>query len=137
VEVRLGAAGAAEVRLELDLGGLGSMNVDLNRTGEGQIRVAFDAATVEASNLLREHAGELASRLQARGVALQELTVRSADQATFRLETGAPAPDAPRPAEPARAAASSGEAQARDQRQAFDQEREGRRSRPEVPENDE
>lgn len=136
-EVRLGATGAAEVRLELNLGSLGSMKVDLNRTAEGQIRVAFETVTVEASNLLREHAGELASKLEARGVALRELTVRSADQATFRLDTGAAAPEAPRPAEPVRAAASSGEAQAQGRRQQYDQERERRQPRQEIPESDE
>ena len=135
VDIRLGTTGAAEVRLELNLGRLGSLGVDLQRSAEGEIRVGFDAATVEASNLLREHAGELASKLEARGVALRELTVRSTDQATFRLETGGP--DAPRPAEPVRAAASSGEAQAQGQRQPFDQERERRQPRSEIPESDE
>lgn len=136
VEVRLGRDGVAEARLELNLGSLGRMGVALERTAEGQIRIGFEAATAEASDLLRGRVSDLATELQARGVSLQEITVQSPDQPVFRFEPPTGPADAvfsnrPEPSPP------PGEA-AQGQRQPFqDQERQRRRPSPEPLSDDE
>lgn len=135
-QVRLGPQGAAEARLELNMGRLGPMSVALERTAEGQIRIGFEAATAEASNLLQSRVGELAKQLEARGVALQEITIQSADQPLFRLEPATAAQSgllSPR-SEPGTAASPEGEGQ----RPPFEeQERQRRRDPQEVPSDDE
>ncbi|GBC84147.1 hypothetical protein HRbin11_00569 [bacterium HR11] len=86
VQVRMYAGGATEVRMELDMGRLGPMTVELHRTPEGQLRIDFQATTVEAQQLLTDHVSDLTGRLEARGLALQEVTVRRPDQPEFRWE---------------------------------------------------
>lgn|GEM_PF-3592142 len=90
VQVRIYAGGATEVHMELNMGRLGPMMVELHRTPEGQLRIDFQATTAEAQQLLRGHVSELADRLEARGLALQEVTVRMPDQPEFRWESPAP-----------------------------------------------
>jgi flagellar hook-length control protein FliK len=85
-EVRLHADGAVEARLQLDLGRLGRMHVALERTPEGQIRVALEPTTAEARDLLQAHGKELANRLEARGLRLQALTVESSGETVLHLE---------------------------------------------------
>jgi hypothetical protein len=94
VQVRMYAGGATEVHMELNMGRLGPMAVELHRTPEGQLRIDFQATTAEAQQLLRGHVSELADRLEARGLALQEVTVRMPDQPEFRWEPPAPPPTA-------------------------------------------
>jgi len=89
VEVRLGHGGAAEVRLELDLGGLGLLRVALHRDAAGELALRFDAAGPEASRLLVDRGGTLVARLEARGLALREVVMTSADGSLVRI--GAPA----------------------------------------------
>lgn len=84
-EVRLGPNGAAEARLELNLGNLGGVSVSLARGEDGTLRIAFENASAEAATALSTHASELLGRLEGRGLAVQEITVRGADQADFRL----------------------------------------------------
>ncbi len=86
VQVRMYAGGAAEVHMELHMGRLGPMTVELHRTPEGQLRIDFQATTVEAQQLLTDHVSELAGRLEARGLALQEVAVRMPDRPEFRWE---------------------------------------------------
>jgi hypothetical protein len=93
VEVRLGAGGTAEARLELDLGGLGQLRVALHRDAEGTLAVRFDAAGPEASRLLVDHGGDLVARLEARGLALREVVLARSDGSVVRLHSPAePAP---------------------------------------------
>ncbi|MCS7312587.1 MAG: flagellar hook-length control protein FliK [Acidobacteria bacterium] len=86
VQVRMYASGATEVHMELNMGHLGPITVELHRTPEGQLRIDFQATTVEAQQLLTDHMSDLTSRLEARGLALQEVVVRLPDQPTFRWE---------------------------------------------------
>ncbi len=88
-EVRLGANGAAEARLELNLGTLGGVSVSLARGEDGALRVAFQNASAEAASALQTHANELLGGLEARGLVVQEITVQGADQADFRLAPAA------------------------------------------------
>ncbi len=85
VEVRLGPAGTAEVRLELDLGGLGQVRVALHRDAAGTLAVRFDAAGPEASRLLVDQGGNLVARLEARGLALREVVMTGADGSLARI----------------------------------------------------
>jgi hypothetical protein len=85
VEVRLGPGGTAEARLELDLGGLGQLRVALHRDAEGTLAVRFDAAGPEASRLLVEQGQDLVARLEARGLALREVSLAGADGSLVRL----------------------------------------------------
>jgi hypothetical protein len=87
-EVRLRGDGAVEARLQLDLGRLGRMNVALERTAEGQIRVALEPTSAEGRDLLQARGQELAHRLEARGLKLQALTVESAGETMLRIEGG-------------------------------------------------
>jgi len=84
VQVRMYAGGATEVHMELNMGRLGPMTVELHRTPEGQLRIDFQATTAEAQQLLTDHVSELTGRLEARGLALQEVTVRLPDQPELR-----------------------------------------------------
>jgi hypothetical protein len=129
VEVRLGPAGTAEVRLQLDLGGLGQVRVDLVRDAEGKIAVRFEAAGAELGRLLAERGQELAGRLEARGIALREVAMTSADGSLVRIGSPADPVTAELAARLAEDAARSREQAA--SRQADDRERRGRRgSRP-------
>jgi hypothetical protein len=140
VQVKLLPGGAAEARLELDMGTLGKMSVTLHRTEEGNIRVGFETATAQAAEMLKTHASELGTRLEARGIALQEITVAGADQPAFRLE-GSAATDAP-----VKAAAAEDKGQARheqgdqersaQERRSADDERQRRREHEELPSDD-
>jgi flagellar hook-length control protein FliK len=103
-EVRLHGDGAVEARLQLDLGRLGRMNVALERTAEGQIRVALEPTSAEARDLLQARGQDLAHRLEARGLKLQELTVKSSGETVLQIEGGgreATETAASRPAVPA------------------------------------
>jgi hypothetical protein len=93
-EVRLHADGAVEARLQLDLGRLGRLHVALERTAEGRIRVALEPTTAEARDLCRAHGRELADRLEARGLNVQELTVESAGETVLRIERARESTDA-------------------------------------------
>ncbi len=93
VEVRLGPGGTAEVRLELDLGGLGPLRVALGRDAEGMVAVRFDGAGPEAARLLVDHGSELVAKLEARGLALREVVLTGADGSLVRL--GSPAEPTP------------------------------------------
>jgi hypothetical protein len=135
VEVRLGPAGAAEVRLELDLGGLGQVRVALARDAEGRVAVRFDAAGPEASRLLVDQGGDLVARLEARGLTLREVSMTSADGSLVRIGS---------PSEPATAELVSrlaeDAARSREQassRQADDRDRRRRRGSKPVEEEDE
>ena len=101
-EVRLGAHGAAEARLELNLGSLGGVSVSLARGEDGALRVAFQNATAEAATTLQTHASELLGRLEARGLVVQEITVQGADRPDFRLAPSAPSTEGPKEGEPGR-----------------------------------
>jgi flagellar hook-length control protein FliK len=90
-EVRLGANGAAEARLELNLGSLGNVHVSVARGEDGTVRVAFENASAQAATALSTHAPELLERLEGRGLAVQEITVQGTDQADFRLAPATPA----------------------------------------------
>lgn len=92
VQVRIYAGGATEVHMELNMGRLGPMTVEVHRTPEGQLRIDFQATTVEAQQLLTDHVSELTGRLEARGLALQEVAVRMPDQPEFRWEPPATPP---------------------------------------------
>ena len=85
-EVRLHGDGTVEARLQLDLGRLGRMHVALERSADGQIRVTLEPTSAEARNLLEKHGQELANRLEARGVNLQELTVQSSGETLLRFQ---------------------------------------------------
>jgi hypothetical protein len=87
-EVRLHSDGAVEARLQLDLGRLGRLNVTLERTAEGRIRVSLEPTTVEARRLIQSEGEGLARRLESRGLHLQELTVRSSEETFLRVEGG-------------------------------------------------
>lgn len=86
VQVQMKPGGLTDVHIELNMGKLGNMTVDLQRTAEGQIRINFQAATAEASDLLQNNLSDLTSRLETRGVNLSEVSVRSVDRAEFRWE---------------------------------------------------
>jgi hypothetical protein len=85
-EVRLHANGAVEARLQLDLGRLGRLDVALERTTEGRIRVTLEPTTADARRLLQSEGGGLARRLENRGLQLQELTVRTSEATLLRVE---------------------------------------------------
>jgi hypothetical protein len=85
VEVRLGPGRTAEVRLELDLGGLGQLRVSLGRDAEGTVAVRFDGAGPEATRLLADQGQELVGRLEARGLVLREVVLAGADGSLVRL----------------------------------------------------
>ncbi len=87
VEVRLGPAGTAEVRLELDLGGLGQVRVALHRDAAGTLAVRFHGAGPEASRLLVDQGSTLVARLEARGLALGEVVMTAADGSVVRIGT--------------------------------------------------
>jgi hypothetical protein len=92
-EMRLGPGGTAEMRLELDLGGLGQLRVALGRDAEGRVAVRFDGAGPEAARLLVDHGSELVARLEARGLVLREVALTGADGTLVRL--GSPTEPAP------------------------------------------
>jgi hypothetical protein len=132
VEVRLGPGGAAEVRLELDLGGLGQLRVGLHRDAAGALAVRFDAAGPEASRLLVEQGDNLVARLESRGLALREVVMTSADGSVVRIGT-------PSDAATAELATRLAEDAARSRHQASlrraeDRERRGRRAPRRAPE---
>jgi hypothetical protein len=131
VEVRLGPAGAAEVRLELDLGGLGPVRVGLHRDAAGALAVRFDGAGPEASRLLAGRGQELVDRLEARGLALREVAMTGADGSVVRIGTPSDAATAELAARLAEDAARS--RQRASSRQAEDRERR-RRAPDRVPE---
>jgi len=127
-EVRLGPGGAAEARLELDLGGLGPLRVALHRDAEGTVAIRFDGAGPEASRLLVDQGDDLVARLEARGLALREVVLAGPDGSLVRLGSPAEATPAdlasrsPGDAEKGRDAASH--------RQPEDERRRGRREPP-------
>ena len=127
-ELRLGPGGTAEVRLELDLGGLGQLRVALHRDAEGTVAIRFDGAGPEASRLLVDQGDDLVARLEARGLALREVVLAGPDGSPVRL--GSPAE--PTPAD--LASRSPGDAEkGRDEashRQPEDERRRGRREPP-------
>ena len=132
VEVRLGPAGTAEVRLELNLGDLGQVRVVLARDAEGKVAVRFDGAGAEAGRLLADRGQELAGRLEARGIALREVAMTDANGTLVRVGS---------PSEPATAELVSrlaeDAARRREQapwRPADDEERRGRRGPTRVEE---
>ena len=86
VQVRTNVGGSTEVHLELNMGALGNMSVELNRAADGQLRVDFKTQTADAQDLLKTHMSELTSRLEARGLNLQQLTVRAPDQSEFKWQ---------------------------------------------------
>jgi hypothetical protein len=125
VEVRLGPGGTGEVRLELDLGGLGPLRVALHRDAEGTLAVRFDAARPEASRLLVDQGRDLVARLEARGLALREVVTTGADGSLVRLGS----PSGPAPDEVAsRLAGDATRAREQAWRQPDDQGRRGRRA---------
>ena len=125
IEVRLGPGGSAEVRLELDLGGLGGLRVALHRDAAGTLAVRFDAASPEASRLLVDRGGDLVARLEARGLALREVVLTGADGSLVRLSS----PSGPAADEVAsRLAGDATRAREQAWRQPDDQERRGRRA---------
>jgi hypothetical protein len=135
VEVRLGDRGSAEVRLELDLGGLGQLRVALHRDAEGTLAVRFDRAGPEASRLLVDQGGDLVARLEAKGLALREVVLAGADGSLVRIGS----PSEPAPAEPASRLPDDA-ARTREQassRQPEDQGRRGRRVPSPVEEEEE
>ncbi|MEW6363723.1 MAG: flagellar hook-length control protein FliK [Acidobacteriota bacterium] len=91
VQVRMNAGGSTEVHMELNMGALGNMSVELHRAADGQLKVDFKTQTVDAQDLLKTHMSELTSRLEARGLNLQQLTVRAPDLSEFKWQ---PPPDA-------------------------------------------
>ena len=91
-ELRLGPGGTAEARLQLDLGGLGQLRVALERNAEGAIAVRFEGAGPEAARRLVDHGAELVARLEARGLAVREVSLASPEGPVVRL---GPAPEAP------------------------------------------
>ncbi|MBI2837975.1 MAG: flagellar hook-length control protein FliK [Acidobacteria bacterium] len=86
VQVRMQPGGMTDVHLELNMGRLGNMTVELHRAADGQLRVDFQAATSDCSEMLRSNISDLTGRLQDRGIALAQVSVRSADRAEFRWE---------------------------------------------------
>jgi hypothetical protein len=134
-EVRLHADGAVEARLQLDLGRLGRMNVALERTAEGQIRVALEPTSAEGRDVLQARGQELASRLEARGLKLHSLTVELSGETLLRVEgAGKEAAEtaAARPAVPASESApaeraTGSELPAQKERSNEEHERRGRR----------
>jgi len=127
-EVRLHSDGSAEARLQLDLGHLGRMDVALARTAEGRIHVTLSPASAEGASLLQARGQELAQRLEARGLNLQELRVESSGETVLRVQ-GAEAAEKPTVvAETTRAQAEAGETAPRQQQRHDDEgERRGRR----------
>jgi hypothetical protein len=124
VEVRLGPGGTAEVRLELDLGGLGQLRVSLHRDAEGTLAVRFDAARPEASRLLVDQGRDLVAGLEARGLALREVVLTGADGSLVRV--GSPSGPA---AEEIASRLADDAARAREQASSRQPEDEGRRGR--------
>lgn len=88
-EVRMGANGTAEAHLDLNLGNLGNVHLALTRGEDGGLRVAFANAGAAAAESLATHAPDLLGRLEARGLAVQEITVQGTDQPDFRLAPAA------------------------------------------------
>lgn len=86
VQIKMHAGGQTDVKIELNLGKLGNVSVDLQRTAEGQIRIAFQAATSDAGQMLTSNLSDLTSRLEARGVDLAHIAVNSPDAAEFRWD---------------------------------------------------
>lgn len=76
IELRLEPRGAAEVRLELNLGRLGSLHVAVARSEEGRLRASFEASGESAAELVRARVEDLRGALEARGLSLHEVTVR-------------------------------------------------------------
>lgn len=139
-EVRLGPGGTGEAHLELNVEGVGRMSVAIERTADGEIRVGFETASAQAADLLQGRADELANRLEARGVALKEITVAGADREVFRLQPAhavSPAETTHLPERAARSPQTEGEAQQQQQRQGEgDGQRERRRPPIEIPSED-
>lgn len=86
VQVRMQPGGMTDVHLELNMGRLGNMTVELHRAADGQLRIDFQAATADCNEMLRSNISDLTGRLQDRGIALAQVSVRSADRAEFRWE---------------------------------------------------
>ena len=99
IEMHVGPRGAAEVRLELNLGRLGSLHVELARGEDGHLRASFEATSEPAAELVRTRVEELRGALDVRGISLNEVTVRGPEGAAEPV--------------PVRAAASGEEAAAR------------------------
>ena len=135
VEVRLGHGGSAEVRLELDLGGLGQLRVAVGRDAGGRVAVRFDGAGPEATRLLADRGQELVGRLEARGIVLREVAMTGADGSLVRIGS----PSEPAPAELASRLPDDA-ARSREQGSSprpDDRERRGRRAKAPVEEEEE
>ena len=132
VELRMGPNGAGEIKLELGLGSLGTVNVSLLRSEEGKIRVGFETTNAETASLIKSRAGDLVTTLETRGVSLSGITVQGPDQASFRLEPPSAAAEAATPAafranEPTPPPAPAAGGQEAQQRHAYDEDRQQRR----------
>jgi hypothetical protein len=142
-EVHLHADGSVETRLELDLGSLGRMHVSLARTAEGRIRAALEPTTAEARRLLSERLPELARRLEARGLGLQELKVEASGETVLRVAGDVSGPETaaasspPSAVEPAVRDPAGAEASRPQERFDDEQERRGRREPEPPPEEEE
>jgi hypothetical protein len=133
-EVHLHADGAVEARLQLDLGRLGRLHVALKRTAEGRIRVALEPTTAEARDLCRAHGRELAERLEARGLNVQELTVESAGETVLRIQSAQESTETARPTATASETATADRTAGQEpppQRERSGEDREGGRNRRE------
>jgi hypothetical protein len=145
-EVHLHGDGSVEARLELDLGSLGRMHVSLARTAEGRISAALEPTTAEGRRLVSEHLPELARRLEARGLGLQEVKVEASGETVRRVAGDASGPEtaeasslpaAPAAAEPAVREPAGAEAARSQERFDDEQERRGRREPEPPPEEEE
>jgi len=85
-ELHLGPQGTAAVHMELSLGALGNLRVEIARGEDGKIRLGFESSSERAAELVRTHGDELRGALEARGVSLADFTIQGPEGPTFRLE---------------------------------------------------
>jgi len=85
-QIRMQPGGATEVRLELNMGSLGNMSVELHRTADGQLKIDFQAVTAAAQDMLRSNMSDLTSRLEAKGLNLKEINLQTLDQTPLKWE---------------------------------------------------
>jgi hypothetical protein len=86
LQVREGLSGAAEVRLELSLAGLGRLQVEVARGADGRVTIGFESASEKVAELVKNGTADLRTALEGRGVVLQDVTLRDADGRSHRLE---------------------------------------------------
>ncbi len=89
IELRLEPRGAAEVRIELNLGRLGSLHVAVARSEEGRLRASFEASGEGAAELVRARVEDLRGALEGRGISLHEVTVRGPSSSSEPLPVAA------------------------------------------------